>query len=178
MTSTFNLRATWGPAILLVLTLTGVYSFAQLRSAERRFELAQNELVESRRLAREIAELRELPQFAALESATDESISARIDAAAAEVGLSPTTIVRIQPQSPAWIDDTPYRVRPTRVELVDVTVRELVQFSHSLIDEAGGMTVRDVRLWSSEPDSSTRTEKWSAEITLTQMTFSPKTRRP
>ena len=128
-------------------------------------------------LAAEIRRLREAPTFAAVGADSQRSIARRIEEALRESGLSEDRVLRIQPPNqPYRLSDSPYQVYPTRIELQNVTLPQLVDFAYALHDASKGLTVTDVRLW--PPRSATRAgaERWSVEVTLTQLAFSPKTR--
>jgi len=62
---------------------------------------------------------------------------------------------------------------PTRIELRQVNLPQVIRFADQVVDESSGLTMRDLRLRS--PAETPTGETWSAEITLTQLTFSPKT---
>lgn len=168
-------------AVLAVLA-----GFSVWRLAGRQAEL-ENAAADTRRcaqLAADIQALRELPQFAVLEAESDETTATRIEEAARAAalpghkpGLPGRAITLIQPQSPQRLSDSPYQVRPYRIDLVGVTLEQLVVFAHHLADESRGMTVRDLRMRDASVDSDQRgRELWDVELTLTQLIFSPNSR--
>jgi hypothetical protein len=130
-----------------------------------------------RDLASEMTALRELPQFAVLEAESVETIFGHIQRAVESALLPPKSLVRVQPSAPSYLGDSSYRIRPIRLELEEVTMRQLITFAHHLVDENRGLTVRDLEFWHAGTDSSSAPgERWSAELTLTQLIFSPMTR--
>jgi len=161
-----------GGAALLVLI-----GYRRMNAEAAAMRNASEEVRQCQRLVAEIAQLQELPQFAALEADTAKTIRERIEAATLAARLPAGSLVRIEPQSPMRLGDFEYRVWATRLELSNVTLRQITEFSHALADEQRGLTVRDLRLWSTASESTAgASETWSAEATLTQVTFSPKSR--
>lgn len=164
---------------LVALALLASFSYARMRNSRESVRTAQSDVATCRKLSAEIVDLRKLPQFATVETGAAESITERIEAAAARSQLPPVAVLRIQPQPPSRVGDSPYRIRATRVELRAVTLAQLSRFARELVDENHGLTVRDLRLWNpvntGEPQPQTA-ETWSAEIALTQLTFSPPAR--
>jgi len=61
------------------------------------------------------------------------------------------------------------------LDLRGVTLEQIISFTHGMIDEAQGTTIRDLRLTmaGSNDRSQTDVELWSAELVLTQLIFSP-----
>ena len=163
---------------LVALALLAAYSYARMHNSGQAVISALEDDAACRKLSGEILELRKLPQFAVLESGELEPVTERIETAASASQLPTATILRIQPQPPTRIGDSSYRVRTTRVELRDVTLAQVVRFARELADESRGLTVRDLRLWNPQGASRalTNPEIWSAEITLTQLTFAPPAR--
>ena len=159
---------------LAVLALVG---YLRMNASAAAMRAASQDVRECRKLLAEIAALQELPQFAALEADSPKSIRQRIDQATQTARMPEASLVRIEPQPPLRLGDSEYRLWPTRLELSNVTLRQITTFSHALVDEERGLTVRDLRLWSNSGDSTAGSqEPWSAEITLTQVTFFPTSR--
>lgn len=159
-----------GGAALLVL-----FGYLKMNAEAAAMREASEELRQCQTLVAEIAELQELPQFAALEADTPKTIRERIEQATLAARLPAGALVRIEPRSPVRLGNSQYRVWPTRLELSNVTLQQITTFSHALVDEERGLTVRDLRLWSNISESTAGgRETWSAEATLTQVTFSPK----
>jgi hypothetical protein len=175
-----RLRHGLSHAALLALGLSAVlavWGYIRMNSNAAAMHTASRDLRECRNLVAEIVALRELPPFAALDADSPGTIRQRIDQASQTARLPEGSLVRIQPQPPYQLGNSEYRLWSTRLELSNVTLQELTTFSHALVDEDRGTTVRDLRIWSSSNDSTAGTpEPWSAEITLTQVTFFPTSR--
>jgi hypothetical protein len=161
-----------------VLAVLAVSGYVRMDASQAAMQAALLDVRECRRLLAEIAALQELPPFAALEADSQNGIRQRIEQATQTARIPEASLVRIQPQPPIRLNDSEYRLWSTKLELSNVTLQQLVTFSHALADEERGLTVRDLRLWSNSNDSTAGShEPWSAEINLTQVTFFPTSRR-
>ncbi|MGB7324936.1 MAG: hypothetical protein WBD31_08685, partial [Rubripirellula sp.] len=91
-------------------------------------------------------------------------------------------LLREQPTDPQRIGRSDFEMRMTTIGLAPSTMVQILKFCDALRDEKSGTMVRDLRL--SVPRSpengnqanSGDVEKWDAEMTLTQMIFSPKSK--
>ncbi len=163
-----------GIAAAIALCLTVYFRYEE---SSRQLADASRQLTECRRLAAEIRRLEAMPTFAAVDADSQREIARRIEQALRESQLPEDAVLRIQPPAqPFRLGDTPYQVFATRIELKQVSMRQLVRFAHALSDSQKGLAVRDVRLWTPRRDSEPTAETWSVEVTLTQLAFSPKTR--
>jgi hypothetical protein len=161
-----------------VLAVLAVWGYLRMNANALAMRAAEQDVRDGRELLAEIAALRELPQFAALNADSPKMTRDRIERATQIASLPEDSLVRIQPQPPFRLNDSEYRLWSTRLELSNATLEQITTFAHSLVDEQRGLTVRDLRLWSNGGDSIAGSqEQWSAEITLTQVTFFPKSRR-
>lgn len=172
----FWLGLVW--ALLLIAIASGYWA---MRRSAGRLQAAQLQTQECQKMASEIAQLRDRPGFAALDIDSPRTITARAEEASKLAKLSPTSLVRIEPQAAMRLRDSPYRLRPTRLELRGVTLTQIINFTHAMIDESQGTTVRDLRLTLNPPkegpEPETRADghvdRWTAELVLTQLIFSP-----
>jgi hypothetical protein len=163
--------------VLGSLAVLALWGYLRMTANAAAMHVASQDLRECRNLAAEIAGLQELPPFAALEADSPTKIRQRIDQATQAAHLPEGALVRIQPQPPYRLGDSEYRLWSTRLELSNLTLQQLTTFSHALVDEVRGSTVRDLRIWNNSNDSiAGGPELWSAEITLTQVTFFPTSR--
>ena len=165
-------------ALCGVLFIVALSSYWRLSSSSAELELEARDTGRCAQLAADIKALRELPRFAVLEATSAEMTAKRIEEAASVSRLPGRAISLIRPQSPFRLSDSPYQVRPYRIELTAVTLQQLIAFAHHLADESRGMTVRDLRIRDASRDSNRRgPELWSVELTLTQLIFSPNSRQ-
>jgi len=88
-----NRRSAAVPAVLALLAVAVLYSYARMRSTERSLDNASQDLMECQQLVTQISELRKLPQFAALESGTAESLVERVEQAMQASELPTSAVV-------------------------------------------------------------------------------------
>jgi len=159
------------------LVLAALFGYLKMNAAAAAMQTASQDVAACRTLVAEITELQDLPQFAALEADRPQTIRESVEQATKTARLPAASLIRIQPQPPFRLGNSEYRLWPTRLELNAVTLQQVTSFAHALADEQRGLTVRDLRLWTPTSESTAGSgETWSAEITLTQVTFSPKSR--
>lgn len=164
--------------ILAAAAAMAAMAWLELREAHEAVRRAAGDLEDCRRLAAEMAEFDKLPAFAVLEPESPRELVDHVQAASQQASLPPEALVRIEPQAWQRPGDGPYRIRPTRLELRNVTLPQAASFAWHLSDSSRGLTVRDLRLSSEQREGSPRgaVETWTAEVTLTQLVFSPTTR--
>jgi len=163
-------------ALASLASVAVVVTFLEFRDARNRWMAANDDLRECRRLARQIESLQAVPTFAAIQVESPSDLADHIDWAVKTSSLTPSAVVRVQPQPSVRLGNSAYRIFPTRLELKQVTLAQTVQFAELLNVTDQGLTVRDLRIWDNSREASNRDELWWAEITLTQVSFSPKTR--
>lgn len=158
--------------VLIVIVFAG---YAMMARNHNRLRDAQAQLRECKKLAQDIQALQQQPGFAALGVDSPRTITTRAEHAGQQAKIPPTALARIEPQSAVRLRDSPYRLRPTRLEIRRVTLEQIVVFTHALIDEAQGTTVRDIRLTAAEgnAEGAKEVDLWTAEIVLTQLIYSP-----
>lgn len=158
-----------------VLAGVTVCSWLVMRaSAERAGEVLAEER-SCQRLIAEILALQNRPRFAGLAAESPQAITARAEEAVRQSGLPVTALVRIEPQSAVRLGDSPYRQRPTRLELRRATLEQVTRFVFHMTRAEEGAAVRDLRLVSVDgPDAADGGGTlWNAEPVLTQLIFSP-----
>ncbi len=107
----------WGA----LLTATAYGWWAMRASADQlRESLAKQQ--DCRRMVNDINALRDRPGFAALSVDSPRTITARAEEASRQAELPAGALVRIEPQSAMRLGDSPYRLRPTRLELRQVSL--------------------------------------------------------
>lgn len=164
------LGALWCALLLLVLA-----SYWMMRASQNRLRAAQTQLQDCEALAKDISSLQNRPGFAALGVDSPRTITARAEEAGEQAEILAESLVRIEPQSAVRLRDSAYRIRPTRLELRRVSLQQVLSFTHAMIDESQGTTIRDIRLTATDPSAteSDDADSWTAELVLTQLIFSP-----
>ncbi|MGB7325363.1 MAG: hypothetical protein WBD31_10870 [Rubripirellula sp.] len=171
-------RRRWFVAIaILILGVYSVFGLLDARSAADRLAQARGDLDEVKTKISQIDRLKDGPRVAALELQSPAEISNRIEAARQSAGLNQAALLREQPTDPQRIGRSDFEMRMTTIGLAPSTMVQILKFCDALRDEKSGTMVRDLRL--SVPRNqgdSGAVEKWDAEMTLTQMIFSPKSK--
>lgn len=166
--------------IALALGILAVYALLSLldaRAAQTRFVQARGDLAEVQRKLADIDRLKRAPKVAALQLESPAEITNRIAAALKLAGLSKSNLLKEEPADPQRIQRSDFDQRITTINLTPATVPQILKFCDALRDEETGTVVRDITL--TEPPNGTNggeEEKWEAELVLTQMIYSPKSR--
>jgi hypothetical protein len=127
------------------------------------------------RVASQIKSLRKKPLRAGAEARSATELARLIETSAQKASLPMTSVVQIDPQPARRVGNTAYKEQATRLELRDVTLKQLVVLLHSLADEELGTELAELRLNAprEEASASNHEENWSAEMTLTHLIFTP-----
>lgn len=162
------------------LALLGVYAIlgvVDANSAQQRLDAVREDLGEVREKLRDIERWQQAPKVAALKLESPSEIANRVAEARKSAGLSQSALLREEPTDPQRIPRTDFEIRTTTIELAPTPLPILLRFCEALQDEETGSMVRDIRL--STPNNSAGRagkEAWGAELTLTQIIFSPTSR--
>lgn len=162
---------------LAILAIYAVLSVREAHSAADRLALAKGDLAEIAAKLSEINRLKQAPKVAALQLESPAEIANRIAAARQVADLPQSALMKEQPLDPVRIDRSDFELRATDIELSASTLPKIMAFCDALRDEETGTVVRDITL--TEPPSlagGANEEKWAAQLVLTQMIFSPKSR--
>ncbi|NQU23851.1 MAG: hypothetical protein HQ567_21425 [Candidatus Nealsonbacteria bacterium] len=162
------------------LTALAVWSYFRLVSGHRVAQVAAENLDRCRRLADQIDGLCETPMQAWLESqAPQEKLTLHVQQAAQTAQIDESSLIRIDPQPGHRVGETDYLSEPTLLQMRSVSLRQLVGFLKEVTAGQAALQVESICL--SAPRSvasSEKAETWTAEVTLTQLVFSPKSAAP
>ena len=162
---------------LMILSVYAILAVLQARAARTRLIAARGDLAEVNQKLKAIKRFKQAPRVASLELEPPAEIPNRIAAALQAAGLEPSMLLKEQPLDPRRIQRSDFELRSTTIELAPVTLTQIVKFCESLRNEQTGSVIRDLTL--PEPQngaSGDAREKWAAQLILTQMIFSPKSR--
>jgi hypothetical protein len=159
----------------LSLLLIALWSFGTLADAKAGAVAANEDLAECRALVDSIEKLTDQPRLVALESSSQNSVSAQVESTVQSVGLSPDVLRFVDQQQPERIGETEYVTQATRIEIEQATLRQILQLARELEAGNAGYRVRDLLLTVNESTQPGR-ELWDVEAVLTQTVFSPTTR--
>ncbi|TWT52717.1 hypothetical protein Pla22_03430 [Rubripirellula amarantea] len=163
---------------MAILAFYAMLSVGASRRAAQRLATAQSDLVETKEKLRDVERLKTAPKVAALQLEAPAEITNRISAAREVAGLPQSSLLRQEPQEPQRIGRSDFEQRSTTITLSALTMKQIIEFCDALRDEQTGTIVRDLTLSNAQTRQSKQNnggpEKWEAEMTLTQMIFSPK----
>ncbi len=177
-------RQRWLIVIALgVLAVYAILNVRDARSAYWRLQQARGDLTEIQQKLGQIEQLRRAPRVAALDLETPDEIVNRVAAALESAGLPQSALSDQTSSEPQRVQRSDFKLRSITIKLQPATLPQIVRFCDALRDEDTGTTVRDLTLTeptgranaASRPTGGSYAgqEKWEAELTLTQMIFSP-----
>ncbi len=164
----------------VAIVVLGIYALMGVRAARiaaNRLSQTRIDFAEVTRKLSEIDRLQKTPKVAALHLESPAEISSRISAARQAAGLPQSSLLKEQPSDPVRLDRSDFELRATAIDLSAATLPQIIAFCDALRDEETGTIVRDITL--NEPRNGGvggKQEKWVAQLVLTQMIFSPKSR--
>jgi len=163
----------FGPGILagVILAAGIVSSGGYLGSARQAAQAAAVDLARCRRMVEEIRAYRRLPARVADEEWLASQTTAMIEAAAAQAGLPPDSLVRISPEAPQRLGQSPYQEKPIQVALSNVSSRQLAGLLHGLSCQARSLSPKSIHLTSPRQESAAGA--WSAQVVLTYLIYQP-----
>ena len=163
--------------LLLASLLAGVAwtGYDRLRATQHLRSDRQN-LLQCQQVADKIRTLRHQKQRAQLKSKPTDELNRRLDAWAAEAGVEPARLVRIEPQEPRRVGDTNYLEQVTELELTGVPLAQIVKLAQLAESSETGLQLTSLRM--SPPRTVAEEELWNAELALTYFIYAPKTARP
>jgi hypothetical protein len=148
------------------------------RMCIQRLDMASTSYRSCQQLAVEISEARQAPQHAQLETRSLDDLGSSIEKAATKAQLERDRVLRIDPQPGKRLGKTDYLEQATEVELVNVTLQQLVEFLFNVAESGEQLQVHTIRLRTPHsPDASGGDELWLADAVLTQRVYAPTTPR-
>ena len=166
--------------VCIALGILAIYAGLSVRaanSAADRLAQAKGDLAEIAGKLSEMERLKRAPKVAALQLESPAEIANRIASARQAAGLPQSALMKEQPLDPVRIDRSDFELRATSIDLAASTLPKIMAFCDALRDDETGTVVRDITLL--EPQTVAgggSEEKWVAQLVLTQMIFSPKSR--
>lgn len=168
-------------ACLIAIAVLAVCSLWLYFTMDANCEAARVE-AENLRVCRELADrvkkMRQRPAQTGTEARSATALALQIENSAKTANIPQAQIVQIDPQPARRLGSSPYKEQPTRVELRDVGMSQLILFIDGLLAGQPGADLAELRLSASEgsnaPAASGGTsERWEAELVLTDTFFSP-----
>jgi len=129
------------------------------------------------RLAAEIDLIRQAPQRARLTTRSADDQGAAVEKAASKAHLARDRVLRIDPQPPKRLGKSDYLEQATEIELLAVSLRQLVELTFNLGRGDSELAVGTLRLRMPHEAEQAGPELWLADIVLTQRIYAPTTQR-
>lgn len=158
--------------LLAVVAVWCVRWMLEERDAAR---AAAADLVTCHGFQAKITRLRNRPALAEDRERRSAEISGPIERAAREAHIPAEQLVRISPEPARRIGETPYKEKPTRVFLKDVSLTNVVTMVHGLTCGETGLDLKSIRLTAPSRDATAGT--WSAELAFTYLIYEPQRTR-
>ncbi len=166
-------QATLIAVLAVLLAVLAGYSRQSLQAARAVAIAAETDLAACRKLARVLDTLDRDASRATDPSQRDVELRRNVERAAAAAGVPDDSLKRMIPESSTRVGDTPYKEHPTRIDLRNVTRRQIVTLLHSLLAAEDGLRIKTIRLTAPKPDDTT--DLWNAEVLLTYLRYDPPT---
>lgn len=122
------------------------------------------------KLGNEIQDARENSSVATTNPDSEDKVLARVTEAAESAGFSTQKVLGVSPADPIRNGQSDYLTRNTRVSLSAIPLKACVKFAETLSNRDGFEVASVVLI---PPAKVTKPEKWSAELTLTQLIYEP-----
>lgn len=162
--------------VAISLCLFDGWAFWQWAANRQQALDATSQLESCQDLALEIEMLRLEPLRADEGTRSSDSLAALVQKVAKTTGLNPDRIVHISPTEPRRVADSPYQEQTTDVELREISLRQLIEFTLTIADTSPGLHVPKVAL--GVPPGSEKVngdkEMWNAQLMLTSHIYAPK----
>lgn len=154
-------------------------SYVYYAGKSGRLDAARDSVRGCEQLAAQIGQIRQAPQKARLTTRSADDLGTVVEKAAADAQLARDRVLRIDPRPAKRLGKTDYLDQATEVELVSVSLQQLVGFLCNLTASDGELGMSTLRLQMPHTSSdSTSNELWLADVILTQRIYAPTTPHP
>ena len=167
----------WRTATVIGLLIAGaVISYLQMRAARDETHRAQQQHSAVTGAIQKIAALENQPDRASTSPERSDQLAQHIETTAAQCGITPPQIERVQTQAPRRIDDSPYLRQPTHVQLHQVSLSELGTLLYDLDPTGQNLQIGDLRLIA--PHAQLVGDQWHIEFTVSYLMYQPAAEAP
>ena len=154
-----------------MLALACWWSYDQLRSSREEALCAANDLDACQRYVAQIKSLKDRPSFASGAELLASETTSLIESAAQGASIPANKLLRITPEQPQRVGESPYKEKPTVVLLRDVSLAQVADLAYRLSVAPQPLTAKSLRL--TAPQIEDVTDSWSAELVVTYLIFAP-----
>lgn len=164
-----------GLAVLMLAFVT-LWSYGQLHKTHAMATTAADDLAACRQLASKIVSLDNRPIMAHSQQIHLNELTRHIEQSTKNAKIAPGSLVRIWPDPPVRVGDTPYQKKSTQVLFRQITLRQIITFLHHVATQDGGPRATHIRLLA--PRSNAVGSRWTVETALTYLIYAPKINIP
>jgi len=166
-------------ALVSVLSIGALVSWAFESGGRQSARFAAEDLATNRRLAGEIRQLRLTAQSSPEGGKPGLELAARVESAALAAAVRSDQILQIDPQEPVAVGNTRYENTRTRIDLRGVTLEQVVRTLHATLTAEPSLSVERLNL--RPPAHSADDRTWDADVVVSRVTLrqdGPSARRP
>lgn len=160
-----------GIALGLALGLSALWMYGDMAQRRAAAVWSASDAATCQRLADQIRSLRDQPTLAQSHELEHQELTRLIEAAAQQAQVPAASLISIVPESAQRINRTPYKRKPTQIQMTNVTLSQLVAVLSPFASQQAGPKLTRLSL-SALRDSSV-TDRWSAQMTLTYLIYAP-----
>lgn len=172
-------RTTAATTLLLALLALAAWSVVYCRQSVQVAEAAAQELAACQDLADKISRLRDRPAMAGVADMQLQDLARIIEEAAVNAKLDREQLVRIWPEAPRRLGDSPYLEKNTQVLVRDASLEQLVRFLVSLVSAKverertvdRELTVTSLRI--TAPRQNEGANRWTVEAVFSYLIYAP-----
>lgn len=157
-------------ATLVASIVFTIWCWSQLSTAHADAASAADEWTRCQSLAQQLAAIGPAAPIDRT-TAGPTAVSHAIDQASKSAHLTPTSIARIAPEQPHRVTGTSLEEQPTRLELRDITLQQLITLLHTASAELPGARVSSLRL--TAPSQTHATSRWEVQATISRFADAP-----
>ena len=156
---------------ILLILLTGIaaWSCRAMGQAKASMLAMSEDLVRCQQLAGDITHLRQQPQLAGDQEIAFNDLTRQIEEAAKKNHIPANAIVRISPEPARRVGQSAYQEKPTRIELRQVTLKQLLNVMYEVTADSPSLRIRSIRL--SLPHTGDDDQTWDIEFTLSHLKY-------
>jgi len=164
-------RKTLLAALIALLLATTGWSWSVLADSRADALRCGDELARCVDLADRIQTSKARPVMAADQERLATETTGLIESAARQAGMGAGNLVRISPEAPRRVDESPYKQKPTRIFMKKVSLKQLVGMVHRLGQGPSPLVADSLRL--TAPEAGDTGDLWAAELVLTYLIYDP-----
>jgi hypothetical protein len=162
--------------VALAMVVLCAWSYSTLASSRVAAARATDDAAECQRLATRMTELSARPVHAASQELATSALAKLIEQSAGEASMPADAILRITPEPARLVDGSAYREEATEIALRAITPQQVVRFLSGLTRGAPGLQPVGLRLLA--PPQDNNDGRWSVEIRLVHLVYSPGSNAP